>query len=574
MPYFFDGQLHISPGAFSSVNDSALLPKGLSAGNVLAVVGQADDGPPNTAVVCQSPADALAILAGGKLYSAVKRAFSPSPETGGPDKIIFVRVDPAVQGALQLRDSLAAVVITLASNSYGLRGNQVKVKIEAATGGRGLKITTQRGNDFYSGDNIFRNAFSVQYTGGQASGVMTINGSQAVLQAPSGTTVATIDLNTFSTVQKLVDNINAVAGFVATVLDGNGDTPTLQALDFVTSQDVKTALYTAKADLQAAVDWFNSGAEGFVNATRATDVGTLPAVAGFTYLAGGSNGNTTNTEWANAFSTLQTVDFQWLAVASTSASIHAMADAHVQFMSKQGRKERRAIVGCALGTTDVAALALAKALNSDRTGYVHLGGYDYDSNGVLTLYDPSIVAAMVAGGFAGLPPGSAMTNKALNLRGVERNLRNPADTDALLLGGIIPIENTPTGFRVVQSISTWLTNAKFNRRELSCGAALDYTNRTVRDALQAAIVGNDGAPITLGLAVNIAKTELTALSVPKSSGGPGVLVGDAANPPFKDVSAQLIGDAITVFYQCSPVIPVNYVGAQVSAVPFSGTASA
>jgi hypothetical protein len=48
-----------------------------------------------------------------------------------------------------------------------------------------------------------------------------------------------------------------------------------------------------------------------------------------------------------------------------------------------------------------AAIAAAKAINSDRTAYVHLGFYDYDANGALTLYPPYIAAAMVAGAFAG-----------------------------------------------------------------------------------------------------------------------------------------------------------------------------
>ena len=43
------------------------------------------------------------------------------------------------------------------------------------------------------------------------------------------------------------------------------------------------------------------------------------------------------------------------------------------------------------------------------------------------------------------------------------------------------------------------------------------------------------------------------------------------NPPFKNIAAQLNGDVIGVQYQCSPVIPVNYVGVTVSAVPYSGS---
>ena len=324
MSYFFNGQLVDSPAVMSRVDDTAMLSQGVSVGNNLALVGKADGGQPQTALVFGSPAEARATLAAGELLDAVIRAFNPSNETGGPATVTAIRVDPATQATLQLRDSGAAVVITLTSQGYGLRENQIKVKVEAATGGRGLKLTTQRGNDFYTGDNIFRNAFSIQYGGAQASAVMTTNGQTLTLQAPSGTTVATIDLATYPTVQQLVDRINAVSGFTAAVLDGNGASPSLQGLDFVTAQDVKTASYTVRADLQATVDWFNSSADGFVSATRTADVGTLPAAMAFTYLSGAVTGSAQSSDWSNAFTVLQTVDVQWVSPV-TSDPIFAVA---------------------------------------------------------------------------------------------------------------------------------------------------------------------------------------------------------------------------------------------------------
>jgi hypothetical protein len=61
----------------------------------------------------------------------------------------------------------------------------------------------------------------------------------------------------------------------------------------------------------------------------------------FTYLAGRRRYVTT--EWSNAF-TAQSSDAMGGAV-SSDPSIHAMADAHVAFMSTVGRMERRAICG-------------------------------------------------------------------------------------------------------------------------------------------------------------------------------------------------------------------------------------
>lgn len=572
--YFFNGQVYITPAVVSHVDDSAMLDQGLSVGNNLALLGASSGGAPNTLLVFGSPSDARKTLVSGELLDAVIRAFNPSSEVGGPNSVTAIRVNPAVQSTLQLRDGSSAVVITLTSQDYGLNQNQVKVKVEAATGGRGAKLTTSLGATLYTQDNVFRNAFDVHYTGGQASAVMTVNGTTLVLQAPSGTPVATIDLATYPTVQQLVDRINAVTGFTASVDDGNGAALTVQGLDFVTAQDVKTATYTARADLQAAVDWFNGLGDGLVTAVRTADVGTQPAAIPFTYLTGGTDGVITNTQWTNGFTVLQTADVQWVVPISGDPAIHAMADAHDSFMSNVARKERRSIVGSPLATSDTAALGLAKAINSDRTSFMHLGIYDFDvlGNGTLKLFPPYIAAAMVAGAFCGVTPGTPLTGKSLKIAGVERVLRVPTDTDALLTGGVLPLVSTRTGFRVVQSISTWLTDSKFNRVEQSCGVAMDYTVRSVREAVNA-VKGTKGTPQALTLALSRAKTALTALSVPEPN-GPGVLAGDATNPPFLNLRADLVGDVIEVSFQASPVIPVNYVGVTVFAKPFSGSASA
>lgn len=574
MPVFFNGRLWVSPATMSVVNDDAMANQNLSVGNVIALIGTSTGGEPNTALSFGSPSEAAATLLDGELLTAVKKAFSPSNEVGGPATVIAVRVNPALQSTLVLNDAAAQPSINLTSADWGAWTNQIKVKV--ATGStQGLAVTTQYATSYYSGDNLYRNAFSVQYTGtgaSAASAAMSITGTSLSLQAPAGSQVALLDLNQLKTVQQVVDAINVVAGFTATVLDGNGTKSALNGLDYVTSQDVKTALYTATANLQAVIDWINSAAQGYVTATRATDAGKVPTAIGFTYLTGGSDGVTTNSSWSDAFTTLQTVDAQWISPVSGDPSIHAMTDAHVQFMSTTGRKERRAICGSPLATTDAAAIALAKNINSDRTSLVHIGYYDFDANGELTLYAPYQTAAAIAGAFAGVNPGTPMTNKSLSVKGLERNLRNPTDTDALIQGGVLCVESTSTGYYVVKSISTWLTNANYNRVEQSVGFALDFTVRNVRQALDI-LRGAKATPQNMARAVSIADSTLRKLAQPEPT-GPGVLVGDTANPAFKGITATLDGDVLGVSFQCSPVLPINYIPVTVYAVPYSGSASA
>lgn len=571
MPVFFAGQLWITPATISTVDDSAMANQNLSVGNVVAFIGTSTGGQPNTPLRFGSPSEAAATLQSGELLTAVQKAFSPSDEVGGPDTVVAMRVNPALQSTLTLLDSTGDASINLSSADWGAWTKQIKVKVQPGSV-QGFQLTTQFGQSYYTADNVYRNAFSIQYTGGLASASMSITGTTLTLAAPTGTTLSTIDLTQFATIAQVVDAINVVPGFAAAILDGNDDKPALNGLDYVTNVDVKTALYTVAANLQAVVDWMDSTAQGYVVATRATNAGNPPAAIPFTYLAGGSDGVTTNTNWSDAFTALQTVDIQWITPISSDPSIAAMTDAHVQFMSTTGHMERRAICGTALGTTDVAAIAAAKAINSDRTSLVHLGYYDFNAAGVLTLYPPYLTAAMIAGAFSGVSPGTPLTNKTLSVSGWERDLRDPTDTDPLITGGVLCVENTPNGYKVVKSISTWLVNANYDKVEQSTGAALDFTVRNVREALDV-LRGATATPQNMSRAVSIADSMLRQLAVPAPT-GPGTLAGDTTNPAYKNIQATLNGDVMGVQFQCSPVLPINYITVTVYAVPYSGTASA
>ena len=570
MSVFFNGRLITTPTTASVVNDDAMRNQNLSVGNVVALIGTSAGGKPKTAIRYGSPSEALAELVSGELLDAVLKAFDPSSEVGGPATVVAMRVNPATQASLALLNASAAPVINLTSSGYGLRENQVKLKVEAGTT-VGLRITVQRGSGSYVGDNIARNLLSIVYGGAQATATVTTTGTTLTLFAPAGTSVASIDLASYPTVQELADRISSVAGFTATVLDGNATKPTLNALDYVSAQSVKT-VSNITANLQAVVDWFNSGVQPLVTASRVAAVGSRPALFGFTYRAGGTEGSATNQDWTDAFTELQKVDVQWLTPVTSAAAIHAMADAHCVYMSTIGKKERRAICGTALGTTDAQAIAAAKLINSDRTSLVHIGHYDYDASGSLVLYAPYQSAARIAGGFAGVNPGTALTNKNFKCRGLERDLRNPTDTDPLILGGVLCVENTEQGYKVVKSISTWLINGNYNRVEQSCGVAVDFVARNIRNALDV-LRGQKGNPLLLSRAVSIADSTLRELARQEPQ-GPGVLVGNTENPAYRNIKASLEGDVLRIEFECSPVIPVNYVLATIYAVPFSGTATA
>ena len=568
MSVFFNGRLWVSPVTASIVDDSAMNNTNVGVSNVLAIIGKSEGGQPFTALSFGSATEARAALISGESLKAIENAFDPSEQTTGPSTVIFVRVNPALQSTLSLLDAAGLPSIDLVSQDWGLHTNGIKFKVETASA-NGKKVTSQFGNNYYSSDNIYRNALSVSYSGASLTATISVDANTATLKY--GTTTSVIDLNSFNTIGSLVDRINAEAGFSAAVLDGNIEGIALNGLDFIANQDVKAAPFTVTANLQAVVDWINGTGEGYVTATRSVNAVAVPANLPFTYLAAGTDGMVTMAEWQNAYDALQSVDAQWVVPISPMPAIHAMNDSHCSYMSNIARMERRGIVGGNIGTTDLLAIAAAKALNSDRTSYTHLGFYDYDTNGKLTLYPPYIMAGLLAGMFSGVNPGTALTNKSIKVRGIERNLRNPTDTDILINGGVLCVENTKKGYKVVKSITTWLVNNNYNRVEVSVGVACDFTSRAVRDAVDD-LRGAKGSPSLLADAISRVETALRQLSVPEPM-GPGVLVGDKLNPPYKNITANLSGDVLRIEYQASPVIPANYILLVMHAVPYSGSAS-
>lgn len=568
---YFDGRLITTPTSASVVNDDAMRNKNLTVGNVAAFVGVSKGGKPKTALRFGSPSEAKATLISGELLDAVLAAFDPSAQTGSPTTVVAIPVQPSLQSSATVLDGSSGTTLTLTSAGYGAQENKLSYKVESVTGGVRFSVKDRAGNWYAYVADAAAEALEVQYTGSEATATVTVSATQVILAAPAGTTVATIALADYPTVAALADRISAVPNFGGTVLNGNGGKATVNALDFVSAQTVKTTPFNVSRKLQAIVDWLTKSVRHVTVARGST--GKLPAVKVETFFTSGSDGTVTNNDWAAAFEVLQTVsDVYWFTPVTGSASLHAMADAHAAYMSTVGRKERRAICGTAAGTSDADAIAAAKALNSDRTGLVHLGHYNYDAAGDLVLYPPYITAALLAGAFAGVNPGTALTNKTVKVRGLERQLRNPTDTDVLINGGVLSLEETDQGYKVVKSISTWLVNDNYNRVELSTGSAVDFVARNVREAVDV-LRGEKGNRLLLSRAVSIAESTLTELARQEPQ-GPGVLAGDAENPPFKNITASLDGDVLRIEFQCSPVIPCNYVLTTIYAVPFSGTATA
>jgi hypothetical protein len=567
---FFAGRFGRHPRVSAQVKDQALIPFSTGATRTVGVLGVAQGGEPGVPRDYSSPAEAATVLRGGELLDAVNKCFDPSTETRGAATVVAIPVNPATQGTLMLDDPGGQDVVLLTSRNWGLAENEIKVKIETGTN-FGKRVTVAKGVDLYVRDNIGRSAFSIQYVGTGSGASMTITGvalTTSITGGP-GTENLNIDLNTYNTVQKVVDRIlSGSSAYAATVLDTNPNRIVLNGLDYVTAQDIRTSVYTVRADLQAFVDSLGEADpwQPFVTATRVAAADVPPANIPFTYLTGGTAGTTLTSHWQAAFDALQPKQVAFVVPVSGDAAIHAMADAHCHFMSSDGQLPRRAFVGGPLGekTADLANYLLrSQNLNSDRTALAVQGIKSYDVNGVLTTYPPYITAAQLAGMASGLDEiGDSITFKALKASGLEWT-PSLAELELGIAGSLLMIELAENrGFyRVTRGISTWRKDDAYHRVEISTGIALDEVIRRCIDGLEM-FIGRKASPIlTYAIA---SRTESILLSLAEQQ----IIVGE---PAFRNISVTITGDTAAVQFEASPVIALNFVNITINATLFSGS---
>ncbi|ENW4943690.1 phage tail sheath subtilisin-like domain-containing protein [Salmonella enterica] len=604
MSVFFNGQLLVTPTTASAVDDSAMLNQNLSVGNVVAYIGQADAGEPQTVLSFGSPNEALKVLKSGELCDAVTSAFAPSSETGSPQTVLAVRVNKMGQASVALQNASTltpGIFGYVKGKSFTSSDQQISVKVEAGSqagqctitiaGGTSVQPWTLVGQDLggpaLTVTNSARNCdvnFSKD-SNGQPYGEFHLN-----IVDPddnlSHYTPLRFYLANFATLGDMTDYMESIANDAGVKFlkfdyanTGARDLPPT-ALDLVAIPKAQSTTIPFVGHMTMFVHsvqtWFKQVASDYVvlemePANKAgwhSGIAPMPA----TYLQAPLPDPVTHEDWEKCLAMLEYRDVQWVQVVTGNPAIHAQVKSHVTVSSNVNRRERRSICGTPADTKDADAVKLAKDINSDRVSLVNIGHYAYDRNGRLTLRPAYMTAGLVAAAFAGSNPGTPLTNKTLAVQGLERDLRNPTDTDILIKGGVMPIENTETGYKVTQSISTWLADSKYNKREQSCGVAVDFTIRNVRNAVDV-LRGQKQSPLLLSRAVSITKGTLSELARPEPQ-GPAVLVGDEKSPAYRNVTATVEGDVLRIQFEASPAIPNNYILVTMYAVPYSGSATA
>jgi hypothetical protein len=577
MPVMFGGSYLVTPTVVSAIDDSQMYPDLNPSGNVLALIGESAGGLPKKPTRVRSPYHARQVLKSGTLYEACLRAFAPASEIGSPAVVYVVRANPATQSTATLKNAANAAIINLKSSDYGALTTTLAVRLELAQDSASYIVSVRQGAQVYRRENIGAQVFSIKYNGtSPATANWKVAAGKLTIEAPNLTVLKEYALANYTNAAALVEAMAADLGADWAVALTRGQEQFVPAnLDALTVADAKT-LTMATGHAWAVLNYINSSADIFLEATFAAELPVAaPAACAWTSLTGGTdygggNGIVT-TDWEDCFEALSEMDVNWIVPLTASEAVWDLAAAHCDYMSAH-KHERRAFIGAGTGVTEAQARMHAITINSERVGYVWPGVYDYHPvTNALTLYPAYLAAVHVAAGFASINPGVTMSRKAISVAGAEVLLHEPTDTDALLECGVIPLVQSKKGVIVSQAISTWQTDARYNRHEISVGAAVDYVANMVRTNLEM-LLGERASFEVMGRAKSRLESILSDLSVPPPI-GPGILVGDPAHPSYRNIIISLSGDVLNCSFECSPVIPINYILIPISISPYRNTLS-
>lgn len=301
----------------------------------------------------------------------------------------------------------------------------------------------------------------------------------------------------------------------------------------------------ALANIAAQVNGTISGVPKSSLVTAAaspTDAGPLATNGTGAQLTGGADNSTlTGTDWTTGLQALEPTSVDFVVVATDDATIHAQAVAHCLAMSTPtARKERRWIGGGVLGETvaTVVTRATNTAIATRRGQLVYPGAQLFDANGNVVMYDPSMVAAYVAGLKCALPDfATSLTHDLLpGVIGVEADLSSipGGDLDTLLRANITPIARAnPTGYWITEDVS--LEPSDPNWRDWIKQGSADRVAQRLRARLEGKFTGSKALNGTAGAIKLEAQAEGAAMlgeqlirdyqptnvSVVEQSGNPG-----------------------------------------------------
>ena len=374
---------------------------------------------------------------------------------------------------------------------------------------------------------------------------------------------------TFTTVQQLVDRLNALSGFTANVQVSNGTTFNVSDADYAAAVSLVGAAADFFADLFEFISILNSSSQ-YVTAARATGATAVPAnLTTPLFLTGGSEGTPTITEWTTAFTLLKQRRVNIIVPLTRDPAVHALLQSHLIARAGPCRSEANGYAG--IGTTGGAGetktniKSQIRALNTRHISAIsqEIQRFDPDT-GLSTWYPPYIKAAVAAGMQAGSAVGEPLTRKVIIATDIRQDSSWTVEDDAeeLIDAGLMFAEKVDdVGIRWVRSVTTYLQSDNVVLTEMSANESADQSVFNLRRNLEQKI-GDRGLASSVAVIKGLAVAELERQ------------VRDEIIVAFRPETVQVeqVGDSFPLSAEIAPVLPINFIPITVHLVPLSAAA--
>lgn len=358
----------------------------------------------------------------------------------------------------------------------------------------------------------------------------------------------------FATVADIAAYLNnyAAKGWICTIPAPQAAAVPGNQLDAVTIQSTMNSDVFGRADLWAIVKALSDS--GIVAASRAASSDNPPAPWGTgntveANLAGGADGNAaTSTDYENGLAAILNEDVQIVTVFSTDVAMHKKLLQHCKDAPVTGAGERNGYVGCPSATllADIKATYTA-ALN---TRHLSVCAQNilrpHPVTGIQESLDPRYMAVQAMAMQAGTPVATPMTNKRPDVLGTEQKWTLRTDDNAVIAAGVYAITKDNIGYKVLRSITCWLTDDNPCNGEMSANESGNASVRRVRAQLQSKI-GDPALNVTPGQFVGVVVDELNKQ------------LTDNVIAAWRNVVLTPVADKYRVDYDYKPVFPLNFI---------------
>lgn len=584
----FNGATLRKPGAYSRtrVNLSGGFP--LAPTGVVAIIGESSGGEPGSSagVRTYTSEDIAALIEdykSGPIVDAARILIAPARDNrvaNGASQIRIYKTNASTKASHLFENAATDDLLSVQSANWGEDENLIQVTIANGTSANNKVLTVKKsGLTENLSENAYAAVLSIQYTGASAScdlEIKTVSGQKRLVTTTATPSTPAEDLNIVlsgKTVSSLVDIINNNAAYSCSTTLASAAGIAADSLDWViTPLDITSAVTLRRAQ-QELLDIINTESQ-LITATMLADTEGLPANTS-AFLAGGSRGASTNTNFQSGFDTLLALRSNTIVplVSRDSADLIPLGETDPTSTFTVGAVNSQAVQHCIIASNTKnrserncyvsikddfdTSMQAARDTAHERASMLFQDVEVLNAQGEQLFLDPWAASCIVAGIQSGTDVGTPATFKGINASGIRHeDYNSKTQVDLAIDAGLLPLEQRDTGgFRVVVHNTTYGLDPNFVFNRVSVLEAADYVAYNMRQQLEAIFVGDK---VRTGSAVAIKNTIISIMSTFLRE---EIIVGDDTNEGlgWKDLLVNINGNTAFVDITITPVQGIDFI---------------